>query len=169
MLIGGNAAQYSNYNTLSQNSFPATATAVGFVDVANGAADYHLYALANTSAYNNAATDGSDIGVDMARLDSALVAGMSCPATVAIQPLPGVGHIRIQPNPFRGHCTLVSSVELNDAVLTLCNLSGQEVRRIAHISGKETVLSMGGLPAGVYFYFISTADKNIAGGVLIAE
>ncbi len=169
VLIGGNAAQYSNYSTLSQNYFPATAAAVGFVDVANGAADYHLYALANTSAFKNAAADGSDIGVDMLRLDSALMAGMPCPATVATRILPGMGHIRIQPNPFRGYCTLVSSIDLNDAVLTICNLSGQEVRRIAHISGKETVLSMGGLPAGVYFYSISMADKNIAGGVLMAE
>lgn len=169
VLIGGNAAQYSNYSTLSQNYFPATAAAVGFVDVANGAADYHLYALANTSAFKNAAADGSDIGVDMVRLDSALMAGMPCPATVATRILPGMGHIRIQPNPFRGYCILVSSVDLKDAVLTICDLSGQEVWRIAHISGKETVLSMGGLPAGVYFYSISMADKNIAGGVLMAE
>jgi hypothetical protein len=54
---GGSAGAWSNR---PGNFFPATWAAVKFADQANG--DYHLL---STSPYHNAATDGTDVGVNM--------------------------------------------------------------------------------------------------------
>jgi len=52
VLIAGNGGVYP-----ADNYFPASLSAVGFVDPSTG-----NYRLASTSPYNNAATDGTDIG-----------------------------------------------------------------------------------------------------------
>ena len=65
MLIAGPDFRYNNYNTLSQNYFPANPGLVQFVDYANGGVDYHGYALAGTSPFKNAGTDGKDLGADI--------------------------------------------------------------------------------------------------------
>ena len=70
----------------------ANDAAVGFVDVtaADAGGDYHGYALAAGSAYKNAASDGTDPGVNFATLDAALASrrpvGASRPA-VADRPI----------------------------------------------------------------------------------
>jgi hypothetical protein len=52
------------------NYFPATASAVGFVNYNNGiGGDYHLK---SSSPYKNAGTDGKDLGADMNALDAAI-------------------------------------------------------------------------------------------------
>jgi hypothetical protein len=61
VIVGGNAGIYP-----SNNFFPSTLTAVGFVD--------HLlgnFRLLLTSPYKNAATDGTDVGADIGSLESA--------------------------------------------------------------------------------------------------
>jgi hypothetical protein len=60
ILMGGNANVYTDR---PGNYFPATWTAVGFVDKANG-----NFNLAASSIYNNVGTDGKDIGVDASLL-----------------------------------------------------------------------------------------------------
>jgi len=55
VLQGGTASKYP-----ADNFFPATMSAVGFVNQAGG--DYHL---ASSSAYSNAGTDGEDLGADI--------------------------------------------------------------------------------------------------------
>jgi len=53
------------------NYFPATASAVGFVNYNNGiGGDYHLL---SSSPYKNAGIDGKDLGADMNALDAAIV------------------------------------------------------------------------------------------------
>ena len=66
LVIGGGAATLP-----AGNHFPENVAAVGFVDYAAGAADYHNYALAPGSPYAGGATDGSDPGIDVAALDAA--------------------------------------------------------------------------------------------------
>jgi uncharacterized protein (TIGR03437 family) len=58
------------------NFYPTSQSAIGFLDPANG-----NYALAPNSPYRNAATDGKDLGVDMAALQAAL--GNTNPAPTA--------------------------------------------------------------------------------------
>jgi hypothetical protein len=67
-VIGANGTFYNNH---SGNFFPANEAAVGFEDFANE--DFSLDAL---SAYKNAASDGSDVGVDFDDLEAAM--GFSC-------------------------------------------------------------------------------------------
>jgi len=55
-IIGANlSSQYP-----ANNYFPSSTTAVGFVDYTNG-----NYALASTSSYKSAGTDGKDLGADL--------------------------------------------------------------------------------------------------------
>ena len=61
VVVGANALIYP-----LSNFFPASLSAVGFMDFANG--DYRLAA---SSPYKNAATDGTDIGADIDALRSA--------------------------------------------------------------------------------------------------
>lgn len=56
-----------NYPGGATNYYPATTTAVGFVDAANG-----NYTLANSSPYKGTGTGGSDPGVNMTTLSLAL-------------------------------------------------------------------------------------------------
>ena len=58
VFIGGNAATYP-----VDNFYPASATAVGFVDVAGG-----NYRLTTASPYVNAATDGTAVGADQSAI-----------------------------------------------------------------------------------------------------
>ena len=51
---------------------PSSMDQVGFLNFASGPSDYHNYALTNSSPYHAAATDGSDIGVNIANVDRAL-------------------------------------------------------------------------------------------------
>jgi len=160
VLIGGSAAKYSNYNTLSQNYFPANASAVNFVNYANGSADYHNFALANNSAYSNAATDGTDIGVNFAQLDSALNANLTCSAMVSIVDLSIGFNIQLFPNPSDGHFTLVSSMELDDAEIIVCNTIGQVVQHQSQLSGRRLHLEMRHTAPGLYYGIVKQRHKT---------
>ena len=72
VLIAGDPSRYTNYTTTSTNYFPAATANVNFINFAGGPTDYHNYALSGSSAYKNAASDGTDIGVNFTRLDSSL-------------------------------------------------------------------------------------------------
>jgi hypothetical protein len=170
VLIGGNAAKYSNYNTLSQNYFPANATAVQFTNYTNGSADYHGYALANASVYRQAGTDGLDLGAVLNILDTALNINILCENTTSVfSPVFHLNTVRIQPNPFHAHTTLVCSKELKNATLFISNLLGQEVRRIAHLNGETIELELPDLQVGVYVFRIVQGDRMIANGRLISH
>ena len=101
VLIGGNAAKYTNYNTLSQNYFPVNAAAVGFQDFTGGVSDFHGYALAPGSPFYQAAADGKDIGVEVDSLDAAFSAGRGCSAVSAVAEASREKSIRVYPNPAR--------------------------------------------------------------------
>jgi hypothetical protein len=68
VLAGGTASRYP-----AGNFFPAVAAwQAGFVDYAGG--DYHLSA---TSPYRNAATDGTDVGADITRVNAEIANAIS--------------------------------------------------------------------------------------------
>jgi hypothetical protein len=66
VIIGGAASGLP-----ATSSFPADDAAVGFLDLAGAASDYHGYQLAPTSPYAKQGTDGQDPGFSAATLDAA--------------------------------------------------------------------------------------------------
>ncbi|MCX6350976.1 MAG: T9SS type A sorting domain-containing protein [Bacteroidetes bacterium] len=101
ILIGGVAAKYTNYSTLSTNYFPTDVSKIGFVNYDSGVVNYHNYALLNTSAFYNSATDKSAIGVNFSKLDSAFVASRVCLKTqngVEANEIKNL-HLEVYPNP----------------------------------------------------------------------
>ncbi|MCU1383590.1 MAG: hypothetical protein JWL71_2287 [Acidobacteria bacterium] len=82
LLAGGSASRYP-----AGSFFPAmTAWLAGFVDYAAG--DYRLSAA---SPYRNAATDGTDLGADIGRLNAAVANALSGDDRIP----PGEGHLQI--------------------------------------------------------------------------
>jgi hypothetical protein len=82
VLAGGTASRYP-----AGNFFPAVAAwQSGFVDYAGG--DYHLSA---TSPYRNAATDGTDVGADITRVNAEIANAISGDDRLP----PGQGHLQI--------------------------------------------------------------------------
>lgn len=168
VLIGGPASNYSNYNTLSNNYFPASTTEVNFNNFANGKNDFHDYALSIISAYKNSATDNTDIGVNFNLLQEAFNHKVSCKTTQNVTIDQFSKNISIQPNPVNHQFSLTSSVELKNATLVLVNELGQELFKKSHISEKVSKFDLE-LNPGVYFYILSQAGLNIANGTLIVE
>jgi hypothetical protein len=69
-VIGGNVAVGAMWDWMPAGTFePATMDEVGFLNFAAGPSDYHNYALSSSSPYHAQATDGSDIGVNIANMD----------------------------------------------------------------------------------------------------
>ena len=81
VLAGGNSSLYP-----LDNFFPASLTAVGIVDLAGG-----NYALAPSSPYKNAGTDGKDIGADLDAIAAAMTA-----ATFQVAPPSPPSGLRVQ-------------------------------------------------------------------------
>lgn len=169
LLIGGNAQHYSNYNTLSQNFFPANAGLVQFADYANGNNDYRGFALSASSPWKNAAADGTDIGVSFARLDSALNAGSGCvPVVPAYSPF-STANIRLLPNPFQGGLTLHSNIPLTDAELALYDMAGREVFRVNGLGGHDMIINTGWVRPGVCFGLLRQEGRILHRQLLVAE
>ncbi len=165
VLIAGPDFRYSNYNTLSVNYFPANPGVVQFVDYANGSLDYHGYTLANGSPYKNAATDGGDIGVDFAVLDSALSRQWTCGPTVGVGKVFSDSEIRVFPNPFRDRFILRSSKPLKDAELVVYDVLGRVVKRMEGVNGDFVEVDFGGVgDGGVYFVVVNLGFGGVGVG-----
>lgn len=170
LLIGGNAQHYSNYSTLSQNFFPANTGLMQFADYANGDADYHGFALSGNSPWKNAATGGTDLGVDVARLDSALNALYDCGQAVQVDsPVSAAADIRLDPNPFRNRLLLNSSSLFTNAELVLYDLTGREIFRVSGLSGQDILINTGRVTPGVCFGLLRQEGRVLHRQLLVAE
>jgi hypothetical protein len=70
-LAGENATDYQSY--LSGNFFPEGLSDIGFTaDPTSGVADYHTLSLSPVSPFAGKATDGTNIGVDISKIDAAM-------------------------------------------------------------------------------------------------
>ncbi len=150
VLIGGNEARYSNFNSTSENYFPPDALAVGFEDYAGASLDYHGYALSLSSPYYKAGDDGEDIGVNLTELDSAFALTRGCDEVTTSTPLgkdPAL-NFRFNPNP----ATNILIVEMEDAVdvsYEIRDLTGRLVQR-KRGEGSKTTIDIHTLSPGVY-------------------
>jgi type IX secretion system substrate protein len=68
--------------------------------------------------------------------------------------------IKIFPDPFSENTSLVIDKNLMNAILTVYNSKGQQVKQMKNISGKTILLERNGLPAGIYFLQL-TQDHRI--------
>jgi len=72
-VVSQNVAVGALFDWMPGGTFePSSMDQVGFLNLAGGPSDYHNYALSDSSPYRGDATDGSDIGVNIANIDRAL-------------------------------------------------------------------------------------------------
>jgi hypothetical protein len=165
IFIGGNASRYSNFNTISQNHFPADVGSVGFSDYAGGVLDYHGYALAADSPYADAGTDGEDIGVNMEVLDAAMIIERSCDSiptkvhAVSSFDLP----MQLYPNPA-GAAFFISTTETGQYRYSVFDLTGRVVQSGICGDGK-TRIDTRLMPAGMYM--VRLVSKEAGGSRMI--
>jgi hypothetical protein len=74
---------------------------------------------------------------------------------------------KIYPNPFNSVVTVQFNKPLDNAELIICNIFGQEVKKITNFSGQEIQLSRNNLPSGIYFLGIKEEIKIITLGKLV--
>lgn len=67
--------------------------------------------------------------------------------------------VEIFPNPFSIRTTLRADRPFKDAILTLYNSFGQQVRQMDNLSGQAIIIQRGNLPSGLYF--IQLAQEGI--------
>ncbi|MCW3101715.1 MAG: type sorting protein [Bacteroidetes bacterium] len=79
--------------------------------------------------------------------------------------------IKTFPNPFNEKITfsIPRNLQLNDASLTLMNISGQVVKTIPHISEYEFSVDRSSMAKGMYFYELIINSTTRATGKFIAE
>jgi len=68
---------------------------------------------------------------------------------------------KIYPNPFNSVVTIQFNKPLDNAELMICNVFGQEVKKITNFSGQEIQLFRDNLPSGIYFLGIKEEFKII--------
>ena len=68
--------------------------------------------------------------------------------------------ISIFPNPFSIETTIKTNVNYKNAILTLYNSFGQQVKRIKNISGRTITLHRENLSSGLYIIQLTQDNKN---------
>jgi hypothetical protein len=76
-------------------------------------------------------------------------------------------NITIFPNPFFSQTTLHSNIIFNDAILTVYNSYGQQIKQIKNISGQTIILQRDNLSSGLYFLQLTQDNKTFARDKLI--
>ncbi len=74
---------------------------------------------------------------------------------------------KIYPNPFNSVVTIQFNKPVDNADLIICNIFGQEVKKITNFSGQEIQFFRNNLPSGIYFLGIKEEFKIITLGKLV--
>jgi hypothetical protein len=82
-----------------------------------------------------------------------------CASLTSVEDLIAAEHHTIYPNPFSSLATIRFASTVKDAELTLCNLFGQKIKSIPHISGNSTTIYRENLQNGTYFSTLSEPGK----------
>lgn len=166
VLIGGDTSKYTNYNTISNNYFPAGSGSVGFVNYAGGPSDYHNYALTTASQFHNFSSDGKDIGADFLDLDSARNASRGCPpVTTAIEKFTMEDQLlQLYPNPSKG----ILNVKISG---TIEGYSISDMRGRIIISSEtkfhELAVNIESLKAGMYLFAANMKNNSVKRSFII--
>jgi len=86
---------------------------------------------------------------------------------IGIQEMQFIQSINIYPNPFSSSTTLERDIIFKDAILTVYNSLGQQVKLIKNISGKTIILHRDNLQSGLYFIRLTEDNKIIATDKLV--
>jgi hypothetical protein len=76
--------------------------------------------------------------------------------------------VKIYPNPFTSYATFAFDNGVNNATITLYDMTGKEVKTL-DFSGKEVQVQRDGLASGIYFYNVVAGDQQIKSGKLIIQ
>lgn len=78
--------------------------------------------------------------------------------------------VSIYPNPFTDTVTItIHGSTLHNATLTICNTSGQVLRKTENLSGQKITIPRGNLASGIWLFSITQDNKTIAAGKLLAK
>jgi len=154
--IGGSANGYP-----AGSFFPATITAVGFIDTSAG-----NFRLTASSPYNNAGTDGKDLGADMDSIESAST--YTCDKAVAAVQIRNENISNsVFPNPADKYITIRSDGSENSAaMITLWDSFGQEILS-KHSAQNTEKLNISDLPNGVYFFHMQSEGTSSSSKFLV--
>ncbi len=134
--IGGNSSVYP-----AGNFFPSTTGDVGFVNAAAGS-----YGLLPSSSLHNAATDGTDVGIDATALNAAQVGSVVSPAA-GVAPAPGV---TVSAASFSAAANAPGSVvSLFGTALAVTPAVAPSLPLPSSLNG--TVVTINGLPAPLFY------------------
>ena len=75
--------------------------------------------------------------------------------------------VNIYPNPFNIETNLISTIAFKEAVLTLYNSLGNEIKKIKNISGASFSLQRDNLPSGLYYLQIKQDNIILTSNKLI--
>ncbi len=77
--------------------------------------------------------------------------------------------VKVSPNPFLDYFEINLSKHLDEAVISIYNLWGQEVSTLAFQHTDQLKVERNHLNSGFYFYRIRSGEKIISTGKIIAE
>lgn len=77
--------------------------------------------------------------------------------------------ILVYPNPFSIHFVIQSEQLLNNATLTLFDMTGKQVLTIPNINSNSIQVDRNNLSSGMYFYSLTESSEIIKTGKIIAE
>jgi len=95
------------------------------------------------------------------------IAKYSHPST-AVNNFNSVATSGLYPNPFTDKAVLQFPALKEKAVLILYNSQGHICRTVQDITGSQTCIERGALPAGLYYYRLQDGTKSIASGKILA-
>jgi hypothetical protein len=143
ILAGGNAMDYP-----TDNFFPATLAAVGFVDLAGG-----NYKLAASSAYKNAGLDGKDVGADIDAINASTAISVSgAGATSPAAPSSLAANATVVPT------VLLSWVPIVGATYEIARSTGLAVFEIVGTSGTNAFTDIAVVSNAAYLYKVRAVD-----------
>ena len=149
VFIGGDESKYTNFNTISQNYF-VSEQEVGFIDLAQGHADFTKYGLGSNSQFLAAASDGKDIGINVGEIYEAFERDRGCGTNTRINELLLSQKVTIS-NPSHEYLVVHNSGSL--ATCQLIDIRGQIITGGSLPPG-TTSLDVAGLPNGIYIFHI---------------
>ncbi len=127
--------------------------------------------LGNVYITGDYATNPFVVGTDTLHLtggESVFLAKFSCGKIMSVDELQDEISLQISPNPFVMQTVFYFKGQIKNAQLILYDVLGNREKEIA-FSGKQVTIERGDMPSGIYFYQITSEEKQIATGKLIIQ